>query len=97
MDNLRMENRENEIVLLNEQNEQLGEITFQAIRDNTVWAVTHTGVSPTLRGQGIAGKLLDALVARAEEEQVKLKAVCPYVVRKFDEAPELYDKVNADK
>lgn len=97
MENLTLKNIDDEIILVDDSGEQLGEISFQSIRDNTVWAVTHTGVSPKLRGRGIAGKLLDALVERAEGEGVKLKAICPYVVKKFNEEPDTYDEINADK
>ncbi len=96
MEDLKFKPVKDEIILVNESGEQLGEITYRPNSDGSVWDVTHTGVSPKLRGQGIAGKLLDELVGLAEKENVKLKAVCPYVVKKFKEEPEKYNSINAE-
>lgn len=96
MDNFSFKHQNFEILLLNNNGEQMGEITYQD-NGNGIWSITHTGVSPTLRGQGLAEQLLDKLVKLANEKQVKLKAVCPYVIRQFEEQPEKYDHINAEK
>jgi predicted GNAT family acetyltransferase len=51
----------------------------------------HTIVPPAIGGRGVAGKLVDALVADAREHGFKVKPVCSYVVAKFDEHPEWAD------
>jgi predicted GNAT family acetyltransferase len=51
----------------------------------------HTIVPPAIGGRGVAGKLVDALVADAREQGFKVKPVCSYVVAKFDEHPEWAD------
>ncbi|MBG9981526.1 N-acetyltransferase [Aerococcaceae bacterium DSM 111020] len=96
MEDLKFKPVKNEIILVDASEEQLGEITYRPNADGSVWEVTHTGVSPKLRGQGVAGKLLDELVKKAENENVKLKAVCPYVVKKFKEEPAKYNSINAE-
>lgn len=75
---------------------RIAEIEYQPKEDNTIVA-THTWTDPSLRGQGVAGQLLDHLVADAETKGRKIKALCPYVVKKFKDEPEKYDHINADK
>ena len=57
----------------------------------------HTYVSPVLRGQGVAEKLLDHLVSEMAKESKKIKAQCSYVVAKFEKEADKYDWINADK
>lgn len=81
------------LVHRNEAGEIDAEITYQ---ENTpgVLDVDHTFVSPTLRGQGVAKKLVDAIADFARNENKKLKAVCPYVVTLFEKSTE-YDDLKA--
>lgn len=48
----------------------------------------HTIVPPELRGQGIAGRLVDALVRDARREGFKIIPSCSYVAAQFDQHPE---------
>lgn len=76
-----------------EQNgEKLGEITWTLLGD--VMVMDHTYVSETLRGQGIAKKLLDTAASYARENELKMDAVCSYVVTAFNKSNE-YDDVKA--
>jgi predicted GNAT family acetyltransferase len=45
--------------------------------------IDHTEVQPSLRGQGIARRLVDAAVAWARQNNVKIAATCPYVIARF--------------
>ena len=51
----------------------------------------HTFVPPAGRGQGIAGKLLDALIADAREQGFKIVPQCSYVEATFRRHPEWAD------
>lgn len=76
-----------------EQNgERLGEITWTLLGD--VMVMDHTYVSDTLRGQGVAKKLLDTAASYARENELKMDAVCSYVVAAFNKSTE-YDDVKA--
>lgn len=83
------------IVIRNDQGEMIAEITYKDTADAKVKDVDHTYTANELRGQGIAGKLLDALVSDMATEDILLNPVCPYVVRKFDEEPEKYGHIDA--
>ena len=59
------------------------EITFEQISEDTL-SVNHTFVDESLRGQGIAEKLLDAVADHARSGHKKLSATCSYARKKLD-------------
>jgi predicted GNAT family acetyltransferase len=71
--------------------ERLASLTFSAGPDGKLVMLDHTEVSDALRGQGIARKLVEAAVAWARANDVKLVAVCPFARAVFDKVPELRD------
>ncbi|HLR09806.1 MAG TPA: GNAT family N-acetyltransferase [Sporosarcina sp.] len=68
--------------------EVLAEISWTVL--GNVMAVEHTFVSPELRGQGVAKKLLDRAAQYAREHDYKIEPICSYVVTAF----ERYDEYN---
>lgn len=68
----------------------IAEITWTEMAD--VMIVEHTFVDPSLRGQGVAKKLLDRAAEYAREHDYKMEAVCSYVVTAFNRYGE-YDDV----
>lgn len=70
----------------------LAEITWTLLAD--VMVMDHTYVSESLRGQGVAKKLLDRAAEYAREQGYKMEAVCSYVVTAFERYKE-YDDVKA--
>ncbi|MEO6715990.1 MAG: GNAT family N-acetyltransferase [Novosphingobium sp.] len=51
----------------------------------------HTLVPPEIGGRGIAGKLVDALIADARAENFKVVPACSYVAAAFEKHPEWAD------
>ena len=51
----------------------------------------HTSVPHELRGRGLAGELVDALIADARREGFRIAPDCSYVARKFADHPEWDD------
>lgn len=68
----------------------LAEITWTMLGD--IMAVDHTFVSPELRGQGAAKKLLDRAATYARENELKIEPICSYVVSAFEKSDE-YDDI----
>ena len=56
--------------------------------------IYHTEVDPAYGGRGLAGKLVDLVVAYARDENLKIIPTCPYVAKKFDK-DESYKDVDA--
>ncbi len=63
------------------------ELTLADMGGN-VFNANHTYTPRALRGQGIAGKLYDAMIADAKAQGYKIIAGCPYIEVKFKRHPE---------
>ena len=68
--------------ILDDQQQRVAELTYYFIDEKTINA-NHTYVSETLRGQGEADKLYQALVAFIQENQLKLVPSCSYIAKKW--------------
>lgn len=81
---------ENQIALYSESKELLAEITFPYLDENTV-DINHTYVSSSLRGQGIAGKLMLELVEELTKRNLKAVPSCSYAQGWFNKHPEYHN------
>lgn len=69
--------KENRYLLLGENDEILAEIDFPMIKEGVI-EITHTIVSPSLQGQGIAKKLVEKVLEIAKEKGYRVMASCSY-------------------
>ncbi len=53
----------------------------------------HTEVAPRGEGQGLAKKLLAAMVEYARKHQLKVTPLCAFVHAQFNRHPELYNDI----
>ena len=60
-------------------------------RRGDIIVATHTVTPPALRGQGIAGRLVKAMLADARREGLKVAPQCSYVAAYFESHPEEQD------
>lgn len=74
-----------------ENKEILAELEYK--RNQNILIFDHTEVSDKLKGQGIAGKLLEKATTYARDNNFKVKPVCSYVVKKFQTGE--YDDIKA--
>lgn len=81
---------ENKIYLNDENNHMIAVVTFPKLAEGIV-SLDHTFVDPSLRGQGVAGKLMEAAVAYFRSNSLKVKPTCSYAVKWFSEHPECED------
>lgn len=81
---------EGRLYLADDAGHTTAEITFRQQPGGPV-VIEHTYVSPTLRGQGMAGKLTKAAADHLRSKGVKVRPVCPYVVEWFALHPEEQD------
>ena len=81
---------QNRIFLNDENNHLVAVVTFPKDHDNVV-TIDHTYVDASLRGQGIAGKLMEEAVSHFRENNLKAKASCSYAIKWFGEHPECTD------
>jgi predicted GNAT family acetyltransferase len=71
--------------------EKMAEMAIGISGDNLT--VYHTEVSDQLKGQGVAAKLLSAMVDYARQHHLKVIALCPYVSAQFQRHPDLYTDI----
>lgn len=69
--------------------ERVAEITW--VERDGVMQMDHTYVSDVLRGQGVAKKLLDASANYARKNNLKMSAICSYVVSAFQKSDDYND------
>jgi len=77
----------NWIFAKNEKGEIIAEVTFPKYKENLV-VINHTYVNDSLRGQGVAGQLMEECHAMLVKDGRKAKATCPYAVKWFENHPE---------
>lgn len=81
---------QNKFYIGEEENNSIARITWKNGGNNII-VIDHTIVDPSLRGQGIAGKLLAKVVEMAREENLKIVPVCSYAVNKLTRTDEYKD------
>lgn len=65
----------------------IAEVTFPEVSADTA-VIDHTFVDDSLRGQGVAGELLETAAEQLEERGMKVIPTCSYAVRWFEKHPE---------
>jgi len=58
------------------------------IQDGKNFVITHVGVSPELRGQGIAGKIVQVSLEYAKEKSLRVVPMCSYAAAYIRRHPE---------
>lgn len=84
--------RDYEIFYENESGEKKAEVTFPAVDENTV-DICHTFVDSSLRGTGMAGKLMEEAARQIREQGKKAVLTCSYAVKWFEKHEEYQDIV----
>lgn len=69
----------------------LAEIIYPRIDDGKNVVIEHTFVDPSLRGQGIAGRLVKLVVDEARADDFKIEPLCTFAAGEFARRPEYAD------
>ena len=75
------------MTLLSEEGIPMGYITFPEIKKGLV-NIDHVLTYPKFRGQGIAAKMMEALLQHLDEQDSKVVLTCPYAQNYVGEHPE---------
>ena len=87
---------EGRVYYANASGKLLAEVTFPSVSDQIV-VIDHTFVDESLRGQGIAGKLMEAAAEKLREHKRKARPECSYAVSWFKKHPDYADILELDK
>jgi predicted GNAT family acetyltransferase len=74
---------------IEENGEWIAELTYS--KNDGTMTIDHTETDVKLRGEGIGQELVKAAVEYARENDVKIKADCPYAKKVIDRTPEFQD------
>lgn len=86
---------EDERIYANDADDKLiAEITFPV--RNGIATINHTFVDESLRGQGIADKLVRMAIDKIQSDGHKLAVTCRYAVLWIERHPEYYSKYRAN-
>lgn len=88
---LNLEGKNGVFILLDENNKEVGELTFMVKEEQML--INHTGVNSELRGQGLAEKLVLEAVDYARKNQLKIIPFCSYVSVYVGKHPEVQDVI----
>lgn len=88
---LKLESNGRGAFVIEEGNERIAEMAISISGPNMT--VFHTEVADKLKGQGVATKLLSTMVQYARDKNLKVIALCPYVLAQFKRHPEQYQDV----
>ncbi len=83
----------NRIYLEDGMGKTIAEVTFPDINENSV-EINHTFVDDSLRGQGIAGKLMEELTKRLRSEGKTAVLTCSYAISWFEKNSENADLIS---
>jgi len=83
---------QNKIYLNDENNHMVAVVTFPKVKENIV-NIDHTYVDNSLRGQGVAGKLMAETVSQLRENNWHAILTCSYAVKWFEQHPECSDVI----
>lgn len=66
------------------------------IQDGKNFVITHVGVHPELRGQGLAGHIVEASLAYAKENDLRVIPMCSYAAAYIRRHPEYMELTNQE-
>ena len=67
------------------------------IQDGKNFVITHVGVHPELRGQGVAGKLVETSLEYAKEKSLRVIPMCSYAAAYMRRHPEYAELMNQER
>ena len=82
----------NRIFAEDESGKVIAEVLFPEVREGVV-SIDHTFVDDSLRGQGVAGELMETVYEILKEDGRKAELVCGYAVKWYGDNPDKNDIV----
>ena len=67
------------------------------IQDGKNFVITHVGVYPSLRGQGVAGRIVEVSLAYARENSLRVIPMCSYAAAYIRRHPEYAELTQQDR
>lgn len=65
--------------------------------DDKNFVITHVGVYPEFRGQGVAGKIVETALQYAKENSLRVVPMCSYAAAYIRRNPQYLDLTNQER
>lgn len=66
---------------------EAGEVRFSKENDNVI-VIDHTEVKDEFQGQGLGGRIIEQVVEKAKNEDLKIVPACPFARKQFEDHEE---------
>lgn len=76
-------------------NDYLSKLDY--LQDGKNFVITHVGVHPELRGQGVAGRIVEVSLAYAKENNLRVIPMCSYAAAFIRRHPEYLELTNQER
>ncbi len=80
------------IYSVDDKNQLLAETTFYMTENGEI-CIDYTYVNPVLRGQGVAGKMMEVVSEHLRQKGLKTTATCSYAIAWFNKHKKLYSDI----
>lgn len=94
----------NKLEVTHNQSKSRFEILFEGlpgkldyILDGKNFVITHVGVHPELRGQGVAARIVEASLSYARENELRVIPMCSYAAAYIRRNPQHVELTNQDR
>ncbi|MFT8888508.1 MAG: GNAT family N-acetyltransferase [Ethanoligenens sp.] len=87
---MQLQSEENRVFVADGMEKVVAEVTFPAVGEGLV-DINHTFVDESLRGQGVAGQMMQAVADQLRQQGKKAVLSCSYAVKWFEKHPEYAD------
>lgn len=84
---MQIQTEQNRVFVMDASQNVIAQVTFPAVKDGVV-NIDHTFVDESLRGQGVAGQMMQAVANQLREQQQKAILTCSYAIKWFEKHPE---------
>ncbi len=70
---------------------------LEYMRDGNNFIIEHVGVDPEFRGQGVAGKIMEAALEYARQNSLRVIPMCSYAAYYIRKNPQYLDLTNPER
>lgn len=85
-----VQTEQNRVFVADQSQNVIAQVTFPAVKEGLV-DINHTFVNESLRGQGIAGQMMQAVADQLRSHHQKALLTCSYAVKWFEKHPDYAD------
>lgn len=87
---MQIQTEQNRVFVTDENQKDVAEVTFPAVKEGVV-DINHTFVDEALRGQGMAGQMMQVVADQLRASHQKARFSCSYAAKWLEKHPDYAD------